>query len=150
MLQLATYDASDNPYSVGEWEVQPAIHLNQEGRILAALGKHRGALPHVSAVWLTRYYDYLARALVFPFEARCPEASGPLRPWTSVVSVVELVPPSALAQADDAGLLCRALRGDAAVEVPLVDLEVATEHPNAQLIEDYWYWFWNWRFDPGI
>jgi hypothetical protein len=37
-----------------------------------------------------------------------------------------------------------------AIEVPLIDLDVAAEHANALLIEDYWYWFWNWRFDPGI
>jgi hypothetical protein len=34
--------------------------------------------------------------------------------------------------------------------VSLVDLEVESDHPNAQLIEDYWYWSWNWRFDPRI
>jgi hypothetical protein len=27
------------------------------------------------------------------------------------------------------------------IEVPLIDAEVESDHPNCQLIEDYWYWF---------
>ncbi len=67
------------------------------------------------------------------------------------VTVVELLPPGGRASGGDAGLLCRAVRADsAAIDVPLIELEVPVEHANAELIEDYWYWFWNWRFDPGI
>ena len=130
--------------------VLPLGPLSQEGRILAALRKPGGALPRVSATWLVRYYDYLSACLVFPFEARCPEESGTLRPWTASVWVIGLPPPAALLQLDDAGLLCTALHNGEAIEVPLIDLEVVGEHANSQLIEDYWYWFWNWRFDPGI
>ena len=97
-----------------------------------------------------RYYDFLSTSLTFPFEARCPEASGSLRPWTAEVWVIGLMPPAALAQVDESGLLCTALHNGEAIEVPLIDLDVAAEHANALLIEDYWYWFWNWRFDPGI
>jgi hypothetical protein len=150
MLDLETYDATVLPYSTWAEPELPAVPLNQEGRILAALGKHRGALPHVSAVWLARYYDYLASTLSFPFEASCPEETGALRLWKCAVSVVELLAPSGVAQIDDSGLLCKALRRGTEIEVPLIDLEVAPEHANAPLIEDYWYWFWNWRFDPRI
>jgi hypothetical protein len=149
MFDLETYDATVLPYSIRAELERPAVPLNQEGRILSALGKHRGALPHVSPVWLERYYDYLARALVFPFEARCPDQGSRLRAWTAVATVLELARPTALAVGDE-GLLCKALRDGAAIEVPLIDLEVSAEHANAQLIEDYWFWFWNWRFDPGI
>ena len=107
-------------------------------------------MPRVSVQWLVRYYDYLSASLIFPFEARCPEASGSLRPWTAAVWVIGLMPPAALAQVDDSGLLCTVLHKGEAIEVPLIDLNVAAEHANALLIEDYWYWFWNWRFDPGI
>jgi hypothetical protein len=124
--------------------------LSQEERILAALRKPGGALPRVSTTWLARYYNFLSASLVFPFEARCPEISGTLRPWTAAVWVIGLLPPAVLVQVDDAGLLCTALHNGEVIEVPLIELEVATDHANTQLIEDYWYWFWNWRFDPGI
>ena len=59
----------------------------QEGRILAALGLLRGPLPHAVIQWLIRYCDYLATHLCLPFEARCPEDTGTLRPWTSSVTL---------------------------------------------------------------
>ena len=123
---------------------------SQEGRILAALGLRRGPLPRVSLNCLARYHSYLAASLQFPFDARCPEESGPVRPWTSAVTVVGLLSPTAASADGDGGLLCNAFRGSTPSEVPLVELEVDSDHPNAQLIEDYWYWFWNWRFDPRI
>ena len=122
----------------------------QEGRILTALGLLRGPLPHAVTQWLIRYYDYLAAHLSMPFEARCPEDAGVIRPWTSNVTVVELLTPSDHLARDGTGLKCKALRGGEATEIPLVDLEVENDRPNAQLIEDYWYWFWNWQFDPKI
>jgi hypothetical protein len=124
--------------------------LTQEGRILAALGLVRGPLPHAVTKWLMRYYDYLSAQLRMPFDARCPEETGVLRPWTSNVTVIELVPPSDQSTQDGAGQKCKALRGGETCEIPLVDLEVENDHPNEQLIEDYWYWFWNWQFDPRI
>jgi len=122
----------------------------QEERILAALGLLRGPLPRAVARWLVRYYDYLAAHLCLPFEARCAEDSGVLRPWTSSVTVVALLWPCDAHAQDGTGLKCKALRGAEATEIPLVDLEVEGDDPNAQLIEDYWYWFWNWQFDPKI
>ena len=49
--------------------------------------------------WLIRYYDYLAAHLCLPFEARCPEDTGVIRPWTSNVTVVELLSPSGSSRA---------------------------------------------------
>ena len=124
--------------------IPPSKPLTQEGRILAALGLARGPLPHAVTQWLLRYYAYLAAHLCLPFEARCPEDSGVIRPWTSSVMVVELMAPADQSAQGGAGLKCKALRGAEATEVPLIDLEVERNHPNAQLIEDYWYWFWKW------
>jgi hypothetical protein len=128
----------------------PSLPVSQEGRILTALGLTRGPLPRVSLDCLAKYYSYLAANLQFPFDAGCPEESGFVRAWTSVVTVVQLLSPTASSADEDEGLRCRVFRGAVATEVSLVDLEVENDHPNAQLIEDYWYWSWNWRFDPRI
>ncbi len=128
----------------------PSKPQTQEGRILAALGLLRGPLPYAVTKWQIRYYDYLASRLCLPFDARCPEDSGVLRPWTSKVTVIALLAPSDRPANDAAGLRCKALRGAEVTEIPLIDLEVDSGHPNEQLIEDYWYWFWNWQFDPHI
>src|SRR5271157_1363924 len=92
----------------------PAKPQTQEDRILAALGLLRGPLPHAVTKWLVQYYDYLATHLCLPFEARCPESTGVLRPWTSNVTVVELLTPLDHSTKDGTGLKCRAFRGDEA------------------------------------
>ncbi len=130
--------------------VRPAKPLSQEGRILAALGLLRGPLPRAETKWLFRYYEYLAAHLCLPFDARCPEDSGLIRPWTSIATVVAILPPSESPSQDGTGLKCKALRNGAETEIPLIDLEIDSSHPNAQFVEDYWYWFWNWQFDPRI
>ena len=124
--------------------------LSQEARILAALGLVCGPLPGVTIKWLTNYHAYLVANLRLPFEARCPEESGLIRPWTAIVTVEELLPPTDELSVADTGLLCKASHGATTIDVPFIDLEVEAGHRNAQLIEDYWYWFWNWRFDPHI
>ena len=91
--------------------IPPSKPQTQEGRILAALGLLRGPLPHAVTQWLIRYYDYLAAHLCLPFEARCPEDTGVLRPWTSSVTVVKLLAPSDHSAQDGTGLKCKALRG---------------------------------------
>ena len=130
--------------------VRPPAVKDQEGRIRTALGLGREPLPPVGMAWLWKYYEHLSAALRMPFEARCPEDSGLVRPVTAVVSVVGLLPPCDDARHHDSGLWCEARRDKQVLQVPAIDLEVETDHPNAQLIEDYWYWFWNWRFDPRI
>ena len=129
--------------------VKPPPASDQESRIRAALGLERGPLPPVGITWLWKYYDYLSGSLRFPFEASCPEDNS-VRPVPVIVSVVAMLPPSDDPRQNDSGLLCRTERRATVSEVPVVDLEVDIDHPNAQLIEDYWYWFWNWRFDPQI
>ena len=73
--------------------MRPQLPLNQEGRILAALGRIHGPLPRVALKWLMCYHDYLAANLELPFEARCLEDRGSLCPWTTTVKIVGLLPP---------------------------------------------------------
>ena len=128
----------------------PSKPQTQEGRILAALGLLRGPLPYAVTKWQIRYYDYLASRLCLPFDARCPEDSGVLRPWTSKVTVIARAGAVRSSREQRGGAEVQGACGAEVTEIPLIDLEVDSGHPNEQLIEDYWYWFWNWQFDPHI
>ena len=124
---------------------------DQEGRIRAALGLTRGPLPKVKTEWLLNYHRYLASKLKFPFAARYTEELAANRePAVSSVEVFALVDPGELPDSESTALLCRVRWDLQERRVPLVDLEVDADHPNFQLLEDYWYWIWNWRFDPRI
>jgi hypothetical protein len=124
---------------------------DQEARIRAVLGLSRGPLPKVNAEWLRKYHRFLAAELTFPFQARySEEISANREPFVSEVEVFALVHPDEMPEIERTALLCRVLRDVQEEEVPLVDLEVDEDHPNSQLLEDYWYWIWNWRFDPRI
>jgi hypothetical protein len=122
----------------------------QERRIRSALGLTGGPLPPVARQWLRAYYAYLLDRLAFPFEAQY--AGEYIFPGvlSIPVTVVGLVDPEVTPDQENSGLLCRALRGQQELRVPLSDVEIEDSRPNFQLIEDYWYWFWNWRFDPSI
>jgi hypothetical protein len=127
-----------------------ATRNDQEKRIQAALGLACGPLPAVRDQWLAKYHRHLASRLSLPFEAQHVEDTGLHPPVSSLVTVTALLDPKQIPGADAAGLVCRVHRGTEEYNVPLVDLEVEEEHPNYQLLEDYWYWIWNWRFDPQI
>lgn len=118
---------------------------SQEARVRAALGLSAGPLPAVGRRWLEKYYDHLAGRLSFPFEARYAEQSNSFS-----VTVSALLAPNHHALDEYAGLVCQTTLGAQDREIPLVDLEIDEDHPNFQLLEDYWYWVWNWRFDPQI
>ena len=100
--------------------------------------------------WLKRYYDYLTAKLSFPFEATYPGDPSSYRHLTSQVTVTGLVDPEGVSASEDFGLLGTVRHGGGTAQLPLADLELHDDDPNAELIEDYWYWFWNWRFDPKI
>ncbi len=119
---------------------------NRENRILAALALARGPLPKVERRWLHVYYEHLAARLSFPFTGQYTGEGSGLRPFP--VSVVALVDPEGGVEVE--GIACVTHDGSLERNLPLVHIEVATEHPNYQLLDDYWYWFWNWRFDPQI
>jgi hypothetical protein len=125
----------------------------QEQRIRVALGIDREEpLPNVGIKWLRNYFEYLVSNLSFPFEAQLTEEVGYYRqPSYSQVTVMSLVQPDDSRRHQEYyGLICTVRKAGLEVEAPLVDLEVAEDYPNFQLIEDYWYWIWNWRFDPQI
>jgi len=130
--------------------VVPVEPTDQEGRIRIALGLVRGPLPHVTVVELERYYDYLLRHLELPFAVRYAGDLKPLGQPAIPMAVLALIHPRQTPAPEQTGLTCQASYGHQQLELPLVDLEVADDGPNAQKIEDYWYWFWNWRFDPRI
>jgi hypothetical protein len=126
----------------------PCPALDQEARIRLALGLQRGPLPALGQGWLRKYHDYLLAHLSMPFEAQCAADTASFRGPTDPVEVLAILDP--LRHPDDVGLVCQVRRGPQEEQVPLVDLEVDEDHPNYQLLEDYWYWVWNWRFDPQI
>lgn len=107
-----------------------------------------GPLPKVELRWLQQYYQHLAVRLSFPFTAQYPWEGRGLRPLS--VSVVTLLDPEQRPSAAADGLICAVDDGSRQRELPLIDIEVESENPNFQLLDDYWYWFWNWRFDPRI
>lgn len=125
------------------FETRPAAD-SREARIGRILGSARpGYLPQVTLQSLCRYHDYLQRHLRFPFRAEFHDETqrGALRR----VTVHGLVDPL-LAPGDvSAGVLCRASLGGRETIVPLAELELSEDDPNARLIDDYWYWAWNWR-----
>ena len=139
-----------------EHEFLPAITQlpatqEQEGRIRRALGLTRGPLPKVNTEWLRKYHRYLSSKLIFPFRAKYTEELSPNRGAIAfLIEVFALIDPGEMPNLENTALLCRIMRDRQEEEVPLVDLEVAEDHPNFQLLEDYWYWIWNWRFDPRI
>jgi hypothetical protein len=127
-----------------------AVH-EQESRLRFIFELERGPLPKINAQWLRKYHAHLSSKLLFPFHARYTEdSSGAAEPIVYPVEVFGLVSPEEIQDIEETGLLCRVLKDISEDEVPLVDLELAEDHPNFQLLEDYWYWIWNWRFDPGI
>jgi hypothetical protein len=116
-----------------------------EDRIRKALGTLAARLPEVTGETLQAYYRYLKAAMVFPFQARYPEAAGIHGEVVRKVTALELLDPAVDFGGESLGLVCRVRKGKTETELPLADLEVDEDSPNYQLIEDYWYWFWNWR-----
>jgi hypothetical protein len=131
---------------------QQSLELfEQEHRIRTALGFDKGPIPNVGIEWLRKYYEYMTAHLSLPFAAQLPEESSIYRqPSYAQVTVVAITDPDKSTTQEYDGLMCKALKAEQELEVPLVDLEVDDQNPNFQLIEDYWYWIWNWRFDPRI
>ena len=128
--------------------MDPSAQDNREGRIRAALGLALGHLPKVERRWLHCYYEHLAAKLSIPFTAQYTGEGGCSRPI--LVTVVALLDPEEASGHEADGLVCAAHEGSQQRDLPLVDIEVEADHPNYQLLDDYWYWFWNWRFDPRI
>jgi hypothetical protein len=118
---------------------------NQRERILAALGQTGGEIPRVEEKILCRYYEYLSAHLSFPYPARYPLRSPKWKEIAADFTVLGLFDPAHRLGSEYDGIFCRTRNGNYEVNLPLIELEVPRDHPNFQLLEDYWYWFWNWR-----
>ena len=99
--------------------------------------------PAVTYEALELYHEYLCAHVRFPFYGEYSRETGPLQQTSDYIKVI------GLADEDDCdefyGLLCEARQGRRHVVVPLAEVEVESENPNHQLIEDYRVWFWNYR-----
>jgi hypothetical protein len=116
-----------------------------EDRIRAILAlPPRASLPKVDAAMMLTYHRYLSSRLTLPCEARYCADDGTVYP----VTVISLADPQTIPSADRTGLGCIAHRGNRADILPLVDIEVADDSPNFQVLEDYWFWWWNFRTVP--
>ena len=100
--------------------------------------------------WLRNYHEYLAAQLSLPFAAHYTGDLARVRQSVPLVTVVALVDPGEMSEHEYDGLVCLAHDEKEPLRLSLVDIEVDADHPNFQLLDDYWYWFWNWRFDPSI
>jgi hypothetical protein len=118
---------------------------DQKRRIMAAIGVIGGRLPRVNGQTLSRYFRYLSARLSLPFAATYPEAIPSQHKTEYRCTVVEVLDPTRHIGDELDGIFCKTRHGSFEVNLPLIELEVAQDNPNFQLIEDYWYWFWNWR-----
>jgi hypothetical protein len=118
---------------------------SQRERILAALGESGAEIPKVDDTTLLRYHEYLSARLTFPYPARYPHASPQWQEVANDFTVLGLLDPSHRQGGAYDGIFCKTKNGNYEVNLPLIEIEAPHEHPNYQLLEDYWYWFWNWR-----
>lgn len=123
-----------------EIATKPLSPKDQDDRIRMAFGlTSNDPLPDVDDETLAAYRDYLAKGLMFPFQAEHGGEYGhPER-----VKVIGLGDPDEEPMIDETyGLLCEARMEGQIVTLPLGELEDAK--PNRRLIDDYCYWFHNW------
>jgi hypothetical protein len=95
-------------------------------------------IPDTDIEPLTKYHRFLAEHLTLPFDAmwELEEESD-----EGTVRVFELLPPTDATVDEGAGLLCMIdVDDDVAEAVPLVDLHVSNDHPNAELLADFRHW----------
>lgn len=124
---------------------QTSSQGKQKRRIMAAIGNEGNDLPFVDEVTLFRYFEHLSKTLYLPFNAEYPEPSMPSDEGHCRCKVLELLDPSKYVGDPFDGILCKTEKAGIEVILPLIELKVAWDDPNFQLVEDYWYWFWNWR-----
>lgn len=115
----------------------------EENRILGVFDLPNGVrLPPVTMAALAHYHAYLSRHLSFPFRGLYAETAYPVRHTVRYVTVTGLLPlPEKAAQ----GVHCE-VAGDADMpRLSLIDLGLAEDDPNYQLLDDFAYWFRNCR-----
>ncbi len=114
---------------------------DQDDRVRAVFGlTSDDPLPELDEESQQRYCDWLKEHLQFPFEAEYWDEPEPAPGGTRRVTVTGISEEFPIDECD--GVICEVRRGERRWEVPLCDLEVEEDHPNAQTIDDYSYWFW--------
>jgi uncharacterized protein YodC (DUF2158 family) len=126
---------------------RPLSPKDEDDRVRMVFGlTSNDPLPDVDDETLETYHEYLAKDLVFPFEAEHTSDTGPFSSRTMQVKVIGLGDPDDEPMIDEKfGILCEARHERRVVTLPLGELEVKKGKPNQQLVADYCYWFWNYR-----
>jgi hypothetical protein len=97
-------------------------------------------IPEVTEASLAAYHQHLSTHLRFPFMVEYIEDAETLEEtsWTLLLTAL-----AALDECDVIdGLLCEGRREPNLVLVPLAEIDVEEDTPNAQFITDYQKWFW--------
>jgi hypothetical protein len=97
-------------------------------------------LPRVTVQNLGKYHAFLNAQLCFPFRAMYADSRPPVTCLIRHISVVRLL---SVGGPVSRGIKCRVEDVPDAVEVPLMEIGVREDHPNAQLVDDFAYWFFN-------
>ncbi|MBN1393976.1 MAG: hypothetical protein JW959_03010 [Pirellulales bacterium] len=119
---------------------------SQEDRIRMVFGMpDKAPIPTVTENTLATYHDYLIERLTIPFDALYCQNGGKMRQPVHYIKVAGLIEYSPGRNHVAHGLFCTAENNGEAFEAPLVEIGVAENSPNCQLLDDYAYWFVNWR-----
>jgi hypothetical protein len=114
---------------------------SQEDRVREVFGLPAGVpLPRVTRHSLGQYHAYLGTRLSFPFRALYAEPRPRISLLVRHISVVRILAP---AGPISRGILCRVEGIPETTELPLMEIGVREEDPNAQLVDDFAYWFFN-------
>ncbi len=132
-----------NPMPVERPAGTPCSGDDREARIGSVFGLFSGdPLPRACRDSLLTYYEHFAARLSFPFDGEFQQRAEPL-PGPRCVIIVRLLQKAGVNESD--GILCRAVHDKGARGVPLVNVRVALNSANSQLIDDYCYWLRNYR-----
>ena len=142
MLLATVADAHRNGIKVVR-ESYP--QLNQQDRIIEALGLLGEHLPSVDEKTLSRYYKHLSARLSFPFTAYFPKPMNSKEEDDFRCTVLNLLAPAKHLGDGFGGIYCTIHKGIYELTLPLIDLYLPEDSFSFQLIDDYRYWFWNWR-----
>jgi hypothetical protein len=118
---------------------------DQRNPILSAISPKNVRLPGVDDKPLSRYYTYLSAEMSFPFAAHYPEPTAAEERVQFRCTVLELFDPAKHLGDEVDGIFCKIRKGKYEINLPLVELHVAPDSANSQLIDDYSHEFWNWR-----
>ena len=123
---------------------RPVSEEHRTAHIRAAFGARHG-LPKVDEATLASYYRYLSKQISLPMAAWYPEPTNSREQREYRCTVVELIDPAVGLGALFDGIFCNVRKGRYEMNLPLIELELAPDDPNYELVEQYWFWFWHWR-----